>query len=408
MRSADFARGRQAARAGMCGWLLVALWPMGAFFSAGPDPLRAGWALVWFALFAWCWVAIVWRLLSDRSGVPRRWALAGLVAAALALAPVLGAPWAFVAFLYVVSGLAATLGGAGFAAGVALTAAVTMAVLLDHGQPAWWLLLVILAEAGAVHGLKHMGRLIARLDAAQAQVARLAVDNERLRFARDLHDTLGHTLTSITIRSQLAARLARTDPGRAAREMGDVEAAARQALDEVRHAVAGYRAPALSEELEKAARGLELAGVEVEVRPAGGPIPGPVETLLAWAVREGATNVLRHSGARRCWITLSVDPAWAGLEVRDDGPAPDHEDKPRGGLDGGPRDGLDGGLDGRSPSRLGGSPGGIGGSCGGGSGRGNGLTGLAERVAGVGGSLDAGALPGGGYRLVARVPLEVP
>ncbi|MFI6537703.1 sensor histidine kinase [Nonomuraea sp. NPDC050547] len=395
----EFGKGRSQVRAGSVAWLLVTLWPLWTFLSTGPALPRVLWAVAGLAVLSGCWMAIMWRMLGENSGVPRRWPMAGLAAAAIALLPVLGPPWAFVAFIYVITGLAATTGGAGFVAGVLLTIAVTMGVLLAHGLRVWWLVLVILAQAGAVHGMKRMGHLLARLAAARAQVAQLAVDNERLRFSRDLHDTLGHTLTSITIRSQLAARLARTDPDRAAREMGDVEAAARQALDEVRHAVAGYRVPALSEELEKAARELELAGIEVEISPAGGPIPGAAETLLAWAVREAATNVLRHSGARRCRITLRVDTSWADLEVRDNGPAtapPPTPIPPAARLNGSAGlqhgagkllDGTDGLLDGAA-------------------GRGHGLTGLAERVAGAGGSLDVGALPEGGYRLYARVPLE--
>ncbi|MFD9943766.1 sensor histidine kinase [Nonomuraea sp. NPDC059023] len=378
----EFGNGRSQVRAGSVAWLLVTLWPLWTFLSTGPALPRVLWAFGGLAVLSGCWMTIMWRMLGEHSGAPRRWPMAGLAAAALALLPVLGPPWAFVAFIYVITGLAATTGGAGFVAGVLLTIAVTMGFLLAHGLTVWWLVLVILAQAGAVHGMKQMGHLLVRLAAARAQVAQLAVDNERLRFSRDLHDTLGHTLTSITIRSQLAARLARTDPDRAAREMGDVEAAARQALDEVRHAVAGYRAPALSEELEKAARELELAGVEVVVSPAGGPIPGAAETLLAWAVREAATNVLRHSGARHCWITLSVDTTWAELEVRDNGPTT------------------------APPATLSDRPPATAGPLDGAARRGNGLTGLAERVAGAGGSLDVGALPEGGYRLCARVPLE--
>jgi two-component system sensor histidine kinase DesK len=257
---------------------------------------------------------------------------------------------------------------------------VEVLVLLAHGRPlaqVWWVPIAIAAQAAAVHSLRRMGLLVARLNAARAEVARLAVDNERLRFARDLHDTLGHTLTSITIRSQLAARLATADPGRAAREMTEVEQAARRALDEVRHAIAGYRAPSLSEELDTAARNLGVAGIEVRVSPADGPIPAAAETLLAWAVREAATNVLRHSRARHCWIDLHVNATAAGLDVRDDG-------RPATAVPGGGTE-PEGGT----------GPGG-----------GSGLAGLAERVGAAGGRLEVGTLPGGGYRLSARVPLE--
>ncbi|MFB4274015.1 sensor histidine kinase [Nonomuraea sp. MTCD27] len=372
VRDPDFSRGRTAARAGSCAWLLLTGWPLWSFLATGPEPLLVVAALGALAVFAACWVAIMWRMLSGRAMVPRRWALAGLVGAGLALLPVFGEPWAYTSFVFAISAFAATLRTPAFAAASAATAVGESLALLSAGVPltqVWWLPLVVAAQAVAVYSMKHMGLLVARLNTARAEVARLAVENERLRFARDLHDTLGHTLTSITIRSQLAARLATADPARAGREMTEVEQAARRALDEVRHAIAGYRAPSLSEELESATRNLGVAGIEVTVSPADGPVPAAAETLLAWAVREAATNVLRHSRARRCWIDLRVSGTAAALEVRDDGrPTPL------------PRTGPEG--------------------------AGNGLAGLAERVGAAGGRLEVGARPEGGYRLYVRVPLE--
>ncbi|MFI6924436.1 sensor histidine kinase [Nonomuraea spiralis] len=378
VRELEFGRGRAAARAGACAWLVLSVWPLWAFFSSRPGALAVVWAVAALAVFAACWLRIMWRMLGPRGAAGLRWPLVGLVAAGLALLPVLRDPWAYVGFVFVVSALTACLGRVVYtAAGVAGTIVVVVAALTTYGRPfeqVWWVPLVIVVEAVTVGSIKHLGELVARLDAARAHVARLAVDNERLRFARDLHDTLGHTLTSITIRSQLAARLARTDPERAAREMADVERAARQALDEVRHAVSGYRAPSLSGELRTAAHSLGLAGIGLEVSPAAGPVPAAAETLLAWTVREAATNVVRHSRARRCRIDLGVDDTAATVEIRDDGQGPG---TPSGTPTGGPTGG-------------------------------NGLTGLAERIAAAGGRLEAGPLPGGGYRLHARVPLESP
>ncbi|SDL23800.1 sensor histidine kinase [Nonomuraea jiangxiensis] len=414
----DAGRGRAAGRAGGLAWLLLLGWPLWSWFGTAPGAGVVVWVLAAVALFAVCWLNIMWRTFSV--GKPSTWALIGLPVTAAALLPALGPPWAYVSFVFVVSTLAAALTGAAFAAATAATVVVEVVALVAQGVSfggIWWVPIAVVAQATAVHSMLRMGILLARLDAARAEVAQLAVENERLRFARDLHDILGHTLTTITIRSQLAARLAHTDPDRAAREMTDVERSARQALDEVRHAVSGYRAPALSEELDKAARGLRLAGIELEVSPADGPIPAAAETLLAWAVREATTNVLRHSRARRCWIDLRVDATAATLEVRDDG-------SPATGADGGPpagetQDGLpavggtqDGlpGL-GRSaggtqdgPSGLGRS---VGGAWDGGQRPGSGLTGLAERLTQAGGRLEVGRPPGGGYRLYARVPLAV-
>ncbi|MGP3959168.1 sensor histidine kinase [Nonomuraea sp. 3N208] len=369
MAPRDFGRGRRAARVGGLVWLLLLVWPLWALLESGPGAWRVVWAFGAVAVFAACWVAVMWQMFSGKRTLP--WAVAGLLAAALSLFPVLGPPWVYVSFVFVVSALATSMEGVAFAVAMAVTAGVAVVALLVQGVSfggIWWVPVAIAAEAAAVDSMKRMGMLLARLDAARAEVAQLAVENERLRFARDLHDILGHTLTSIIIRSQLAARLARTDPDRAAREMTDMEQVARQALDEVRHTVAGYRAPALSEELDKAARGLRMAGIELKVSPADGPIPAATETLLAWAVREAATNVLRHSRARHCWIDLRVDQATASLEVRDDG-SPDAPAVPEAAHTG------------------------------------NGLTGLAERVAEAGGRLEVGRPAGGGYRLYARVPL---
>ncbi|MEU1726627.1 sensor histidine kinase [Nonomuraea sp. NPDC005692] len=393
VREVEFSRGRTAARAGACVWLLLVGWPLWSFLSTRPGVLAVVGVVAAVAVFAACWLRIMWRALSALGAAALTWTPVGLVAAALALLPVLRAPWAYVAFVFVVSALSACLPRAAFVGSVAVTTVVVVAALVAYGRPfgqVWWVPLAILVEAVTVASLKHLGEMVARLDAARAHVARLAVDNERLRFARDLHDTLGHTLTSITIRSQLAARLARTDPERAAREMADVERAARQALDEVRHAVAGYRAPSLSGELRTAAHSLDLAGIRLAVSPAGGPVPAAAETLLAWTVREAATNVVRHSRARHCRIDLAVDDHTATVEIRDDGPGTEAH-----GRKAGADDATDPGAEG------------AGGAVAAGVG-GNGLTGLAERIAAAGGRLEAGPLPGGGYRLHARVPLELP
>ncbi|MGN9788591.1 sensor histidine kinase [Nonomuraea sp. ZG12] len=389
MAPRDFGRGRRAARAGALAWLLLLGWPLWSLLESEPRAGRVVWAFGAVAVFAACWVAVMWRMFSGRRSLPP--AVTGLIVAALSLLPVLGPPWAYVSFVFVVSALATSLEGVAFALATAVTAGVEVVALIAQGVSfggTWWLPVAVAAQAAAVDSMKRMGMLLARLDAARVEVAQLAVENERLRFARDLHDILGHTLTSIVIRSQLAARLARTDPDRAAREMTDMEQVARQALDEVRLAVAGYRAPALSEELDKAARELRLAGIELKVSPADGPIPAAAEALFAWAVREAATNVLRHSRGRHCWIDLRVDAGTASVEVRDDGPP------------GGGRAGV---TTGEQP--IGTSAPGVGRVEPFGRRAGSGLTGLAERVAEAGGLLEVGRPASGGYRLYARVPL---
>ena len=141
--------------------------------------------------------------------------------------------------------------------------------------------------------------LVENLRETRAELARMAVANERLRIARDLHDLLGHSLSLITIKAELAGRVIDADPDRAAREIADLEAVARRSLGEVRAAVTSYRQPSLAGELAAARQMLTAAGMDCQVHaPASIDLAPEAEGLLAWTVREGATNVVRHSGAR--------------------------------------------------------------------------------------------------------------
>ncbi|HWE09846.1 MAG TPA: histidine kinase [Solirubrobacteraceae bacterium] len=131
---------------------------------------------------------------------------------------------------------------------------------------------------------------------ARAELARTAVAAERERFARDLHDLLGHSLSVITIKAELAGRLLPDDPARSGREIAEVEQVARQALAEVRQAVSGYRRPTLDGELEGARMALSAAGIAAEFDRAPTPLDPEVEAVLAWTVREGATNEFATAG----------------------------------------------------------------------------------------------------------------
>jgi two-component system sensor histidine kinase DesK len=203
---------------------------------------------------------------------------------------------------------------------------------------------------------------------ARATVAQLAANEERLRLARDLHDLLGHSLSLITLKSELAGRMLPDHPDKAAQQVADIEQVSRQALVDVREAVTGYRRPRLSDELAGAQVALTAAGVEAHVpaEPDLGGVADEGESTLAWALREAVTNVVRHSGASRCTVDVlrrqTLDGAFLELSVEDNG-------------SGGP---------GTEP--------------------GNGLTGLAERLEKAGGQLEAGRVKRG-FRLVARVPL---
>ncbi|MCL3861112.1 sensor histidine kinase [Actinotalea sp. K2] len=158
-----------------------------------------------------------------------------------------------------------------------------------------------------------------RLLRADEEIERLAKIAERERIARDLHDLLGHTLSVIVLKSELAARLVRADPDRATAEVNDIEQIGREALDEVRAAVTGYRARGLGAELDGARVALEAAGVEVEVHADPVDLRPEQESALAMALREAVTNVVRHAGARRVTISITTAGAEVRLEVSDDG-----------------------------------------------------------------------------------------
>jgi two-component system sensor histidine kinase DesK len=155
---------------------------------------------------------------------------------------------------------------------------------------------------------------------SREEVERLARIAERERIARDLHDLLGHTLSVVVMKSELAAKLAERDPSRAAQEIREVEAVARQALSEVRSAVTAYRAESLQGELDNARRALDAAGVALEVELEPVRLPPLYEGVLALALREAVTNVVRHARAKTCRIALRRD---GQLDERADQPADD-------------------------------------------------------------------------------------
>jgi two-component system sensor histidine kinase DesK len=163
----------------------------------------------------------------------------------------------------------------------------------------------------------HQIRQTIQLRAANQQIAHLAVDEERARFARDLHDSLGHSLTVVAVKSELAGKLLDRDPAAAHAEVADVERLAREALADLRAAVAGVRVVTLDEELVAARTALAAGGVELVLPASAAVVRDDLRPLFAWAVREGVTNVLRHAAATSCTITLTR----TGLRIRDDGAA---------------------------------------------------------------------------------------
>ncbi|HET9847304.1 MAG TPA: sensor histidine kinase [Candidatus Dormibacteraeota bacterium] len=158
-----------------------------------------------------------------------------------------------------------------------------------------------------------------QLSLAREQIARLAVGEERLRFARDLHDLLGHSLSVIALKSELAGRLIKRSPGLAEHEVADIEKVARDALHDVREAVSGYRQPTLAAELAGAREALTAAGIDCRIQQDHATLPPAVESVFAWAVREGTTNAMKHSKATRCVIRVVQGDRSATVEVIDNG-----------------------------------------------------------------------------------------
>ncbi len=184
-----------------------------------------------------------------------------------------------------------------------------------------------------------------KLRKANEEIENLAKVAERERIARDLHDVLGHTLSVITLKSELAGKLIDRDPERAGKEIREVEQISRQALTDVRDAIRGYRSQGLVAELAQAKTTLETAGLTVQCDAATTvKLPAVQESVLSLAVREAVTNVVRHAQARTCRMRLEQQNGTCRLEIHDDG-------------------------------------------CGASNGEGNGLRGMRERVEMIGGTL---------------------
>jgi two-component system sensor histidine kinase DesK len=194
---------------------------------------------------------------------------------------------------------------------------------------AWWFSLPLSTWASGilfslmVGGINiHFGevaRANTRLRASQEEIERLAKTAERERIARDLHDLLGHTLSLVALKAELAGKLVDRDPERAREEIREVERISREALREVRNVVGGYRSEGLTAELVKARLLLDTAGIELAYFLAPVDLDPAREAVLALALREAVTNVVRHAGASTCRITLEPSETEVRLEVRDDG-----------------------------------------------------------------------------------------
>ena len=350
---------------------LFLLWPaLDAYLAGAVTGLRGAFLAAAVGLYA---LIYVWYCLGGhalRNSLVPIASLAALILLSIAIGHLSSQP-ANNNFLIVLllAGFALSTRRALIAFGAIGAVMVAEGIVLSQGLSAQVILQLVLTLptillfGGAAMGLRYLVTSLAELRAARAEIARHATDRERARIARDLHDLLGHSLSLITLKGELATRLL-PEGGTATNEVRDMLALSRQAMQEVRQAVSGYRQPTLATELTAARVAHQAAGIELDVVQQVGALDRQREAVLGWVIREACTNVIRHSGASHCRIALSDVDGGLQIEVENDGW--------------------------QVPQLL----------------AGNGLRGLQERLGALGGTLEAAALPESGFRLMARLPAQ--
>jgi two-component system sensor histidine kinase DesK len=261
---------------------------------------------------------------------------------------------------------------AAVAAPVIVTALVASLVTSAGGDPlpstvyvfAYWLVIPVIVAGGLV-AATQLVRAVDELYEARAELADRAVDEERLRVSRDLHDLLGQSLSAISLKGDLALATLETERPVAEAEIRSLVDVARDALRDIRHVTHGEHAVSLATEARGAAVLLDAASIDARIDADLPGLPRPVDEVLAWATREAVTNILRHSQARWCSITATHHDAMVRLEIVNDGAGPQRP-------------------------------------------LGNGLTGLAERAASLAGAMSAGPPRDGQFRLAVELPLPAP
>ncbi|MBO8192707.1 sensor histidine kinase [Streptomyces oryzae] len=356
-------------------WLVFLSGPVGDMWSGDHSTAGTAGAAVGFAAFLGCYLVLIFRHTTRPLPAHTVYALLGaLFGLAFTLGLLLGDAW-LVLYVYIAVALGAALPPDRARWGLATCLLALAALGTDFGaHPRWgvWSSLIVPSVLGcvALMSARKTIRTMRELREARAVVAQLAANEERLRLARDLHDLLGHSLSLITLKSELTGRMLPEHPQKAAEQVADIERVSRQALVDVREAIGGYRRPTLAVELAGARTALDTAGIDAELphRPPPVRLAPEQEGVLAWALREAVTNVVRHSGATRCTVTLQAQDRGADgarllrLTVTDDGKGPS------------------------------------------GAAEGNGLSGLRERLAQADGTLSTSAGLDGGFTLRATVP----
>ena len=347
------------------------VWSVWVFLTPAVSGGKFGFTPMWFALTALSYPLFLWLYATSVFAAPRRSLAAAFAMVVLCLALL---PWYPSGLSYFVFGCVMlqprrTRSVLRYLGVLAVLNVILIGYARYIGYP--WQALVWMPTVTAIIGVIVMVERINRerdsaLKLSHDEVRRLAALAERERIGRDLHDLLGHTLSMVALKSDLAGRLLDRDPAAARNEIGEVSRVAREALAQVRRAVSGIRAARIAAELAAAKLLLETDGVAFDYRFddgfAGNALPAGVEVALAMTVREAATNIQRHARAQRAEASFGIDGGDAVLRIIDDG---------RGGA--------------IIP--------------------GNGLAGMRERLEGLHGSLRIDAGPGRGTRVEARVPL---
>ncbi|MFG3035739.1 sensor histidine kinase [Streptomyces sp. NPDC048330] len=348
-------------------WLLMGLGALSHLVGGeAPNPWIGGLGLLAFNSL---YIAVVFRAFHPCAReAPLTWVLLGALGAlTFALAIGYGREWLlFFPLLGLAVGAVVRRGRLLMRIAVPLVVAAGLVTFWRDGWDSFGIVYGTFISVMVTATILALDETVRQLRATREELARTAVEKERLRFSRDLHDLLGHTLSVIVVKSEVVRRLAPRDLDAALDQVRDIESVGRQALTEIREAVTGYREGSLATELDRARDALTSAGIEPVVHRSGPLLAPQTEALLGWVVRESATNAVRHSGASRCVIALDGGPDRVRLTVTDDG---------------------------RGPAAGPGEPG-------------SGLRGLRERVAAAGGTLDSGPAPRGGFQVTAELPAE--
>ncbi|WP_338891287.1 sensor histidine kinase [Rhodococcus sovatensis] len=349
-------------------WLFYLAYPLGEVLAL-PHLWQKVLGSAAVVAFGATFLIVIWGFrTANRSGraLDIRWAWFGLIVMGsliVVLAVMIGSQ-SFGATIYMAVLAMMTLPTRQAWASVAVLVVVIEVVprIVPDWDPGSFFAFQLVISAVAAWGITQVFKRNHELAVARQQLADLAIVAERERVSRDVHDILGHSLTVITVKAELAGRLIEIDPARAAVEIGEVEALAREALSDVRSTVGGLRKVDVAVELANARTALASAGIDADLPLDADLVPLRNRELFGWTLREAVTNVIRHSGARRC----RVDVQASRIEISDDGAGVSEQCPGDGSIN------DDGSI-------------------------GNGLRGLAERVKAANGTLTVGRSGTGGF-----------